>query len=63
MKRLFLIIGLLAATLGLAGCGEPPYSNVDNAQLKTLLAEGVPSTTSVGPRNGARPAWWREAGP
>ena len=31
---------LLALTLG--GCAEPPYSNVDNAGLKALVAQGVP---------------------
>jgi len=56
MKRIFLIIGLLAATLGLAGCGEPPYTNVDNAQLKTLLAEGVPLYDV------RRPEEWRQTG-
>lgn len=37
--RLFGIL-LLALTLG--GCAEPPYTNVDNAGLKALLAQGVP---------------------
>lgn len=32
--------GLLALALG--GCAEPPYTNVDNAELKTLLEKGVP---------------------
>ena len=31
---------LLALTLG--ACAKPPYTNVDNAELKTLLAQGVP---------------------
>jgi len=31
---------LLALTLG--GCAEPPYTNVDNAGLKALVAQGVP---------------------
>lgn len=26
----------------LSACAEPPYTNVDSAQLKTLMAEGVP---------------------
>jgi rhodanese-related sulfurtransferase len=31
---------LLAALL--AGCSAPPYNNLDNEQLKTLLDKGVP---------------------
>ena len=31
---------LLALTLG--ACVKPPYTNVDNAELKTLMAQGVP---------------------
>lgn len=33
---LLLLVPLLSA------CGEPPYNNVDNTQLKELLAQGVP---------------------
>ncbi len=39
LPRLFATL-LLALTLG--GCAEPPYTNVDNAGLKALLAQGVP---------------------
>jgi rhodanese-related sulfurtransferase len=39
LRRLFGVL-LLALTLG--GCAEPPYTNVDNAGLKALLAQGVP---------------------
>ncbi|MDH5485026.1 MAG: rhodanese-like domain-containing protein [Gammaproteobacteria bacterium] len=28
--------------LTLSACAEPPYNNLDNKQLKTLLAQGVP---------------------
>ena len=31
---------LLALTLG--ACAKPPYTNVDNVELKTLIAQGVP---------------------
>ena len=31
---------LLALTLG--ACAKPPYTNVDNNELKTLIAQGVP---------------------
>ena len=40
MKPLFALIAL--ASLLLAGCSEPPYTNIDNAQLKTLLQQGTP---------------------
>lgn len=39
LSRLF---GVLLLTVGLGGCAEPPYTNVDNAELKALLAQGVP---------------------
>ncbi|MDP2787578.1 MAG: rhodanese-like domain-containing protein [Pseudomonadota bacterium] len=40
----------------LGGCAEPPYTNVDNAQLKTLLAQGVPIYDV------RRPEEWRQTG-
>lgn len=36
------LFGALLITLALGGCAKPPYSNVDNAELKTLMAQGVP---------------------
>ncbi|MHB1083217.1 MAG: rhodanese-like domain-containing protein [Thiobacillus sp.] len=53
LPRLFGVL-LLALTLG--GCGEPPYTNVDNAGLKALLAQGVPLYDI------RRPEEWRQAG-
>ncbi len=38
---LFRIAGFFLL-LTLSSCAEPPYSNLDNAQLKTLIAQGVP---------------------
>jgi len=52
-------IRLFAAALSLfalAGCAEPPYSNIDNAQLKTLLEQGVPIYDV------RRPEEWRQTG-
>lgn len=40
--RLPHLLGVVLLALGLGGCAEPPYTNVDNAELKTLLAQGVP---------------------
>jgi len=45
---------LLAAALG--GCAEPPYTNVDNDQLKALLTQGVPIYDI------RRPEEWRSTG-
>lgn len=33
---------LLIALLPLSACSEPPYTNIDNQQLKTLQAQGIP---------------------
>lgn len=38
LKRL---LGILLVTLALSGCTEPPYTNVDNEQLKVLIDKGV----------------------
>lgn len=56
MKRLFILTGLLGLAFSLAGCSEPPYSNVDNAQLKALMAQGVPVYDV------RRPEEWRQTG-
>ena len=40
--RLPHLLGVALLALGLGGCAEPPYTNVDNAELKTLIAQGVP---------------------
>ena len=39
LTRLF---GTALLALALGGCAKPPYTNVDNSELKTLLAQGVP---------------------
>ena len=36
------LLGALLGALALGGCAEPPYTNVDNVELKTLIAQGVP---------------------
>jgi rhodanese-related sulfurtransferase len=40
MKTLLALIALSGLLLG--GCSEPPYTNIDNAQLKSLVEQGVP---------------------
>ncbi|MCP5279193.1 MAG: twin-arginine translocation signal domain-containing protein [Thiobacillus sp.] len=42
-RRGFLAVaGVAGAALAMGGCSEPPYANVDSAQLKALLDQGVP---------------------
>ena len=36
------LLGVVLLALALGACAKPPYTNVDNAELKTLLAQGVP---------------------
>ena len=36
------LLGALLGVLALGGCAEPLYTNVDNVELKTLIAQGVP---------------------
>ena len=42
MKFVLRSIALGLTLVVLAGCAEPPYTNVDNAGLERLLAEDVP---------------------
>ena len=37
----FRIVGIFLL-LNLLSCAEPPYNNLDNAQLESLMAQGVP---------------------
>ena len=39
LLRSFTIVMLLT---GLSACSEPPYSNVDNAQLQAMLEQNIP---------------------
>lgn len=51
-----LSLAALCGLLLLGGCGEPPYTNVDNAGLKSLLEQGVPLYDV------RRPEEWRQTG-
>lgn len=53
LKQLLLLPVVL---LGLAGCGEPPYTNLDNDGLKAQMAQGVPVYDV------RRPDEWRQTG-
>jgi rhodanese-related sulfurtransferase len=50
------LIAAFLLVLGLGGCAEPPYTNLDNEQLKRLLSQGVPLYDI------RRPEEWRETG-
>jgi rhodanese-related sulfurtransferase len=50
------LLGVMLLVFGLGGCAEPPYTNVDNAELKALLAKGVPLYDI------RRPEEWRQTG-
>lgn len=50
----FLMVFLLGA--GLTACSKPPYENLDNAQLKALVAQGVPLFDV------RRPDEWKQTG-
>lgn len=52
IKTLFGLLLMFA----LAACSTPPYTNVDNAGLKSLLAQGVPVYDV------RRPEEWRQTG-
>jgi rhodanese-related sulfurtransferase len=50
------LFGLIGLTFSMAACSEPPYSNVDNTQLKALIEQGVPLYDV------RRPEEWRQTG-
>lgn len=52
IKTLFGLLLMLA----LASCSTPPYTNLDNTGLKTLMAQGVPVYDV------RRPEEWRQTG-
>ena len=53
ISRLF---GLALLAVTLSGCAEPPYNNLDNEQLKTMLEQGTPLYDI------RRPDEWRQTG-
>ena len=50
------IFGLFLIIITLSACAEPPYSNLDNNQLKTMLDQKVPIFDV------RRPDEWRQTG-
>lgn len=52
----FRFSGFFLLMMVLSGCAEPPYSNLDNVQLKILLKQGVQIVDI------RRPEEWRQTG-
>lgn len=50
------IFALVLLVLGLSACAEPPYTNISNKELQTLIAQGVPAFDV------RRPEEWRQTG-
>lgn len=50
------LMGTVLLALMLGACAKPPYTNVDNNELKTLIAQGVPVYDV------RRPDEWRTTG-
>lgn len=42
MRTLLKILSITLLLTLLAGCSAPPYTNIDNKELKALLAQGIP---------------------
>lgn len=53
---IFKFFGLVLLVLTVSACTEPPYNNLDNGQLETLLEQGVPIYDI------RRPEEWRQTG-
>jgi rhodanese-related sulfurtransferase len=56
IRHLTTLCVALCALLALSACSEPPYQNIDNAQLKSLLEQGTPLYDV------RRPEEWRQTG-
>ncbi len=50
------LLGIIMLTLSLTSCFEPPYTNLNNEQLKTMLEQDVPIYDV------RRPEEWRKTG-
>lgn len=56
IRRTLGLLALSGLLVSLGACSEPPYTNIDNVQLKTLLAQGTPLYDV------RRPEEWRQTG-
>ncbi|MDH5387167.1 MAG: rhodanese-like domain-containing protein [Gammaproteobacteria bacterium] len=53
---IFRFFGLFLLLITLSACTEPPYNNIDNGTLKTMLEQGMPIYDV------RRPDEWRQTG-
>ncbi len=56
VKSITTIFAVFALLITSSGCSEPPYTNIDNSQLKNLLSEGIPLYDI------RRPEEWKQTG-
>jgi len=54
--RLLRLCAVVLLLTGLSACSEPPYNNVDNGQLQTMLEQNIPVYDI------RRPQEWRQTG-
>ena len=55
-RRLLRVCAVVLLLSGLSACSEPPYTNVDNAQLQSMLERNIPIYDV------RRPEEWRQTG-
>ena len=55
-RRLLRFAAVVLLLAGLSACSEPPYNNVDNSQLQTMLEHNIPVYDI------RRPEEWRQTG-
>lgn len=55
-RRFLPVCAVLLLLIGLSACSEPPYTNVDNAQLQSMLERNIPIYDV------RRPEEWRQTG-
>lgn len=56
LRRLLRVCASVLLLTGLSACGEPPYTNVDNARLQLMLEQDIPIYDV------RRPEEWRQTG-
>ena len=55
-RRLLPVCAVVLLLFGLSACSQPPYTNVDNAQLQSMLERNIPIYDV------RRPEEWRQTG-
>jgi rhodanese-related sulfurtransferase len=55
-RRLLRVLAVILLLTGLSACSEPPYTNVDNAQLQQMVEQNIPIFDI------RRPEEWQQTG-